>query len=283
MPPASLDAVLTDPPYYANVQYAELMDFCYVWLRRLAVEASGVFKKNSTRDENELTGNITMERGLSHFTEGLSAVFVKMAHALKRGAPLIFTYHHNKIEAYLPVAVAILDSGLTCSASLPCPAEMGASIHINGTGSSVIDTVFVCRSTGTVPRRIVVSTSEEIATLVQRDIKLIQSGNIKLTRGDIRCIAYGHLVRLAIWNLRKYWNTDLPALEKMKVVERTIEELGGWSGTERHLSETLSNVPRYQSSLALEEQEHYGGEEYETLDFLVEYTRLREFVTKQCS
>ncbi|HEY5869561.1 MAG TPA: DNA methylase, partial [Candidatus Tectomicrobia bacterium] len=28
--PASLDAVLTDPPYFGNVQYAELMDFCYV-------------------------------------------------------------------------------------------------------------------------------------------------------------------------------------------------------------------------------------------------------------
>jgi hypothetical protein len=28
----SLDAVFTDPPYYGNIQYAELMDFCYVWL-----------------------------------------------------------------------------------------------------------------------------------------------------------------------------------------------------------------------------------------------------------
>jgi hypothetical protein len=42
-PPASLDAVLTDPPYFGNVQYAELMDFCYVWLRRLVSGAdSGV-------------------------------------------------------------------------------------------------------------------------------------------------------------------------------------------------------------------------------------------------
>lgn len=31
----SLDAVFTDPPYFGNVQYAELMDFCYVWLRKL--------------------------------------------------------------------------------------------------------------------------------------------------------------------------------------------------------------------------------------------------------
>ena len=29
--PASLDAVFTDPPYFGNVQYGELMDFCYVW------------------------------------------------------------------------------------------------------------------------------------------------------------------------------------------------------------------------------------------------------------
>ncbi len=55
LPAASMDAVLTDPPYYANVQYAELMDFCYTWLRRLATDSNSVFNKSSTRDENELT------------------------------------------------------------------------------------------------------------------------------------------------------------------------------------------------------------------------------------
>jgi putative DNA methylase len=261
--PASLDAVFTDPPYFANVQYAELMDFCYVWLRRLAKDDSGVFNKHSTRDENELTGNITMDRGLDHFTKGLSAVFIKMARALKRGAPLVFTYHHNKIDAYLPVAVAILDAGLTCSASIPCPAEMSASIHINGTGSSVLDTVFVCRSTGSVSREIIVSTSKEIAELVEKDLDLVRAGNVKLTRGDIRCIAYGHLIRLAIWNLRKNWNIDLPASVKMKVVADRIDSLGGWFGVEKHLSDDLSRALPFQASFAREEQEYYGGVEDE--------------------
>ena len=67
-----------------------------------------------------------------------------MARALKPGAPLAFTFHHNKLDAYFAV-VAMLDSGLICSASLPCPAEMGGSIHIHGTASSIVDTVFVCR------------------------------------------------------------------------------------------------------------------------------------------
>ena len=76
-----------------------------------------------------------------------------MARALKPGAPLVFTYHHNKIDAYHAVGVSILDAGLACSATLPCPAEMAGSIHIHGTTSSIVDTVFVCRSTGTIPRQ----------------------------------------------------------------------------------------------------------------------------------
>lgn len=152
-PPKSLDAVFTDPPYFGNVQYGELMDFCYVWLRRLVGDDAEGFDRQSTRSPAELTGNVTSARGLDHFTEGLARAYSRMSRALKPGAPLAFTYHHNKLEAYCAVGVAILNSGLTCSASLPCPGEMGGSIHIHGTSSSVVDTVFVCRDQGRAPRQ----------------------------------------------------------------------------------------------------------------------------------
>jgi adenine-specific DNA methylase len=80
--------------------------------------------KNSTRDENELTANDEMLRGIEHFTTGLSGVFSNVSFGLKKNAPFVFTYHHNDINAYFPVAVAILDSGLSCTRVLPCPAEM---------------------------------------------------------------------------------------------------------------------------------------------------------------
>ena len=48
--PNSLDAVFTDPPYFGNVQYGELMDFCYVWLRQLSLGTSRKgFGDQSTR------------------------------------------------------------------------------------------------------------------------------------------------------------------------------------------------------------------------------------------
>src|SRR5262249_37578843 len=96
IPDHSIDAVLTDPPYYGNVQYAELMDFCYVWLRRLVGRDENVFAAESTRNPNELTGNITQRRGIEQFTEGISKVFSRMAVALKPGMPFVFTFHHNE-------------------------------------------------------------------------------------------------------------------------------------------------------------------------------------------
>ena len=223
--PNSLDAVFTDPPYFGNVQYGELMDFCYVWLRRLAGDEPEGFRRSSTRAEEELTGNVTKSRGLEHFTRGLSRVYRNMAAALKPGAPLAFTYHHNQLEAYGAVGVAILDAGLTCSASLPCPAEMGGSIHIHGTASSIVDTVFVCRDTGRTPREWLFSSGEELASIVAGDLARLTEAGRKPTAGDTRCILFGHLTRMAVRNLRQEWDAARPAGEKLERFSEAVSNL----------------------------------------------------------
>ena len=235
LPDASLDAVLTDPPYFANVQYAELMDFCYVWLKKLISPKIPAFTSDSTRTPHELTGNADMGRGIEHFTQGISAVFQRMSKALKPGAPLAFTYHHNTIEAYYPVAVAILDAGLVCSASLPCPGEMGASIHINGTGSSIIDTILVCRTTGVMQRKWLANSPYELAQIVEKDISYLRTGNVKPTRGDARCVTYGHLIRLAIWSLRSGWNKSEPTTSRIAKVADWLQHFGEWATVEKCL------------------------------------------------
>ncbi len=224
--PDSLDAVFTDPPYFGNVQYGELMDFCYVWLRRLAGNEAEGFDRPSTRSPQELTGNVTQNRGLEHFTEGLATVYSRMARALQPGAPLAFTYHHNKLDAYCAVGVAILDADLVCSASLPCPAEMSGSIHIHGTSSSIIDTVFVCRNSGTTPESWLFDTPERLVEIVGEDLAQLASTGRTPTYGDTRCILLGHLTRMAIWVLRDGWERSLPTAEKIAVVRERITGYG---------------------------------------------------------
>jgi len=217
LPPRSLDAVFTDPPYFGNVQYGELMDFCYVWLRRLVgTEAEG-FHNVSSRLPGELTGNVTQARGLEHFTEGLSATYRTMARALKPGAPLAFTFHHNKIEAYHAIGVAILDAQLSCSAAIPCPAEMGGSIHIRGTGSSIVDTIFVCRNRSVVQKSHLASPNGNLEQIVRNDLsKLIKAG-LKPTSGDIRCILYGHVTKTVIQALAPDWDRRLPIGDRLRL------------------------------------------------------------------
>lgn len=224
--PASLDAVYTDPPYYGNVQYGELMDFCYAWLRQLVGKQAEGFDRFSTRSPDELTGNDTQGRDLAHFGEGLSQVFGNMARALKPGAPLAFTFHHNRLETYAAVGMAILDAGLTCSATLPCPAEMGGSIHIHGTGSSIVDTVFVCRTSGNTRRKWLFHTLNELSDLIREEVWQLSQAGMKPTAGDIRCIAYGHLTRMAIWKLRHGWDRKPPANERLARVADELTALG---------------------------------------------------------
>jgi putative DNA methylase len=243
LPAASLDAVFTDPPYFGNVQYGELMDFCYVWLQRLVGKESEGFDRVSTRALEELTGNMTQGRDLEHFTEGLSAVYTNMANALKPGGPLVFTYHHNTLDAYRAIGVAILDANLVCYATLPCPAEMGGSIHIHGTGSSIVDTVFVCRTEGSqVPQNLFSSTAELIP-LVMDELEQLRAAGMKPTAGDIRCITYGHAVRMAIWKLRIEWQADKTTKEKITLFAQTITAFGDLDSVIRQLRPAPSITP----------------------------------------
>jgi adenine-specific DNA methylase len=223
LPPASLDAILTDPPYFANVQYAELMDFCYVWLRKHLASTVPAFRQASTRSKDELTVNQTEGRDVTHFAAGLSQIFTTFTRALKIGGAFAFTYHHNDVEAYIPVAVALLDASLVCTATLPCPAEMSASIHISGTRSSVMDTIFVCRTTGTI--RASHFELQNLKQMLTDDLKNLQRADLTPSVGDARCILLGHLIRLAVWQLRSTWRADAAVEDKLAQVEAQLQQI----------------------------------------------------------
>ncbi|MEM9493860.1 MAG: DNA methylase, partial [Myxococcota bacterium] len=213
-----------------NVQYAELMDFCYVWLRRLVGRDIPYFDTASTRTDGELTGNKTAGRGLDHFCDGLSRVYCAAARALKPGGLFAFTYHHNDPEAYLPVAVALLDAGLTATASLPCPAEMAASLHIARTSSSVVDTILCARKALPRAATSALAVSDLPHTLHEQAAQL-RAGGVEPSAGDLRCMALGLVTVIAVNQLSRTWSAAQPAARRLArvrtVVDTTLKQLGG--------------------------------------------------------
>ena len=198
------------------VQYAELMDFCYVWLRTF-MEDRAEFAPESTRTDDELTGNFTRLRGMQEFAAGLSEVFCQMAGALKPGAPLVFTYHHNDPAAYVPLIIAILDAGLTCTATLVAPGEMSASLHIAGTKSSILDSVFVCRAEGVDPDSV-----PTVADRVAADAAAMRQVPYEPTHGDLLCLRAGHVAADAIRNLRSSWDPTNPLEGRFEIATEAV-------------------------------------------------------------
>jgi len=238
----SVDGVFTDPPYFDNVQYAELMDFCYVWLRCLLRDRVPQFHEATTRSPQELTGNVVSGKDLSFFTEGLSTVFSAAARALKRDSPFVFTYHHNRLEAYAPVCVALLDAQLICTAVLPAPAEMVASIHISGTQSSVIDSVVVARkAVHRIPMPI--TDASTLKKILAEDSRYLIEGGVRVSKGDLVCIGLGLLMASANRRLYRTWKPDLRIPEKLAIVLAELERLEHRTSFDRVVSSVYRNVP----------------------------------------
>jgi hypothetical protein len=226
LPENSVDLVLTDPPYFANVQYSELMDFCYAWLRRLMPEVS-FFDQPTSKSQDEVTGNVTAGRGINAFAERLSEVYRSATHALRPGAPFVFTYHHNDLSSYAALVVAVLDAGLVPSTTLVCPSEMRGSIHINSADSSRVDTVFVLRKPPFGIR------SDRVRPLNERLIEHVQNlvnAGLSVSDGDRRCIRHGLLAESAVRILAPGWTQDAPIEERMDAARESLLALAQNAG-----------------------------------------------------
>ncbi len=251
--PNSLDGVFTDPPYFANVQYAELIDFCYVWLRSAVGTDTAAFSGSTTRSTHEATGNANQGRGIEQFTAALSAIFSRFARGLKPNRPFVFTFHHNDPAAYAPLVVAMLDAGLCCSGVLPAAAEMSASLHISGTNSSVLDSVFVCRC-GAPPddngELGLFGPSLAFSEQLRKDIAAVAAGGVKVRIGDVRCIASGLVARSATRALAGRWPSDSPVEVKLRIAEKGIIVTASAVLFDDAVSKVLAGVsaPRRQTS-----------------------------------
>jgi len=145
VPDKSVDAVLTDPPYYGYVQYAELSDFFYVWLRLLLKDTYRVFEPDYTPKDAEIVRNVRRGQNPDTFVKGLTRVFSECRRTLKDQGLMVFTFHHKQATAWAAVLQSILDAGFYVTAAYPVNSEMHTSTHILRQTGIEHDAVLVCR------------------------------------------------------------------------------------------------------------------------------------------
>jgi len=135
----SVDYVITDPPYYDNVQYSELSDYFYVWLREGLKEEYSEFSPKLVPKTREIVANNEANKDEEFFIEALTNVFSECNRVLKQDGEMVFTYHHNENEAWSVILEAIIESGFTVAGAYPVQSEMPNNPHISDLDNAEYD------------------------------------------------------------------------------------------------------------------------------------------------
>jgi adenine-specific DNA methylase len=137
----SVDFVITDPPYYDNVQYSELSGYFYSWLHQVLSDEYEEFEPEHVPNAREIVANSRTGKGEEFFIESLTNVFKESHRVLKDDGELIFTYHHNENEAWGVILQALVDSGFTITGAYPVQSEMPGSMTISELENAEYDIV----------------------------------------------------------------------------------------------------------------------------------------------
>ncbi len=127
---SDVDVVLTDPPYYDAIPYADLSDFFYVWLRRMTrPEYATQFASRVTDKSQELIQHAGRTGGdhraaKARYEDGMAQAFIAARRALNEDGRLVIVFAHKQPDAWETLASSIVRAGFAVDASWPIETEM---------------------------------------------------------------------------------------------------------------------------------------------------------------
>jgi putative DNA methylase len=141
---STFDAIVTDPPYYDAIPYSDLMDYFYIWQRRVLAGLSPEIdaaqseplgpKWSRDRNDGELIDDASRhgnDKELSKrvYEEGMTRVFQQCATALKPEGRLVIVFANKQADAWETLVSAIIRSGFVVDGSWPIRTEQAARMR----------------------------------------------------------------------------------------------------------------------------------------------------------
>ena len=146
--------IVTDPPYYKNVGYADLSDFFYVWLRPMLRDTyPNIFGGMVTPKEEEITASPRFEDATRHFEKSLSKALLRLREHCSKEFPssIFYAYKQQKKErdgitstGWETMLTAVVNAGFQIVGTWPMSTEQ-AKAQKTGKNALASSIVLVCR------------------------------------------------------------------------------------------------------------------------------------------
>jgi adenine-specific DNA methylase len=123
---ATYDLVITDPPYYEAISYADLSDVFYVLLRRMST--NNAFDATYTPKEQEIVQHIRADKDRllekQKYERMMADAFRAAWRVLRATGRFVIVFAHKHPDAWETLVNAIIQSGFVVDASWPIQTEM---------------------------------------------------------------------------------------------------------------------------------------------------------------
>lgn len=149
----SIDVVITDPPYYDMIEYADASDLFHVWLKRVLFDiepdlfGSNAQQSDGLQDKNEeiIVRRVHEPNRVKHDTEFyesmLAKSFVEARRVLKPDGHLVVVFGHSDPDAWKRLLGALQTAGFVVTSAWPSRTESAAT----GVASIKVTITIGCR------------------------------------------------------------------------------------------------------------------------------------------
>lgn len=155
IPDRAVDAIITDPPYYSTLQYAELSDFFYVWMKRtLGDVLPEFFWSELTDKDREVVANPSRFRNMglspealanSDYEAKMSLAFAEYYRVLRDDGVMTVQFNHKDSGAWDVLAKSLIEAGFEITASWSVSTENPQNLHQAQKNSVASTVLLVCR------------------------------------------------------------------------------------------------------------------------------------------
>jgi putative DNA methylase len=177
LPDASIDAVVTDPPYFDFVHYSELSDFFFAWLSPVLAQRYPWMQRPDSSDKGEV-----QHKDPRVFASQLSLVFTECRRVLKDNGVLAFSFHHSKAEGWAAIYEAVTSAGFEVVSAHPVHAELRGASPKNAAKNPIsIDAILVCKKRNILAR----CTNDKTAMNEANElVRRLESSGYRLSSSD---------------------------------------------------------------------------------------------------
>ncbi len=155
IPDNSVDTIVTDPPYYDVLQYAELSDFFYVWQKRTLGDIfPDLFWSELTDKDREAVANPSRFRNMGASPEELAKqdyeakmqlAFSEYYRVLRDDGVMTVQFNHKESGAWDVLTKSLIDAGFEITASWAVSTENPQNLHQAKKNSVSSTVLLVCR------------------------------------------------------------------------------------------------------------------------------------------